>query len=89
MTAPGDLVADALDGGDGDDLFRVRDGEVDRITCGDGNDRVRADQFDVIVDATVGDPTGSCERVDRADASTESDSEEDKVESETEDRQES
>ena len=36
---PGDQVGDTLDGGTGNDRFRTRDGEVDRITCGDGNDR--------------------------------------------------
>ena len=34
-----DQVGDTLDGGTGNDVFRTRDGEVDRITCGDGNDR--------------------------------------------------
>ena len=67
---------DALDGGNGNDRFRVRDGEADLITCGAGFDRVRADQFDVITDVTVGDPTGSCEVVERRDASTESESSE-------------
>jgi len=33
-----DQVGDTLDGGNGDDRFRTRDGEVDRITCGPGND---------------------------------------------------
>ena len=45
---------DALDGGNGNDRFRVRDGEADLITCGAGFDRVRADQFDVITDVSVG-----------------------------------
>ena len=34
VTAPGDQVGDTLDGGNGNDVFRTRDGEVDRITCG-------------------------------------------------------
>ena len=77
---------DALDGGNGNDRFRVRDGEADLITCGAGFDRVRADQFDVITDLSVGDPTGSCEVVERKDASTESQSAENRVQSPKEDR---
>jgi Ca2+-binding RTX toxin-like protein len=61
----GDPVGDALDGGPGDDTFHTRDGELDRITCGDGNDRALLDQFDVITDATAANPNGSCERVAR------------------------
>ena len=44
--APGpgvDQVGDTLDGGNGNDIFRTRDGEVDRITCGAGNDRALLD----------------------------------------------
>ena len=37
----------------------MRDGEVDVIHCGDGIDRVRADQFDAI--------DNDCEHVDRRD----------------------
>jgi Ca2+-binding RTX toxin-like protein len=89
VTAPGDTVADTLDGGAGNDRFRVRDGEADRIACGDGErDRVIADQYDVIVDATPEDSTGSCEQVVRRDASTESDSGERRTESPAEDRAE-
>jgi Ca2+-binding RTX toxin-like protein len=61
----GDPVGDALDGGPGDDVFRTRDGEVDRITCGDGNDLAILDHVDVITDATAANPNGSCERVVR------------------------
>src|SRR3712207_7112167 len=30
-----DTTADALDGGPGNDRFHLRDGEADRVTCGD------------------------------------------------------
>ncbi len=60
-----DQVGDTLDGGEGNDRFRTRDGEVDRITCGEGRDRVFADQVDVIVDADANNPNGSCEVVKR------------------------
>jgi Ca2+-binding RTX toxin-like protein len=66
--APGpgvDQVGDTLDGGNGDDVFRTRDGEVDRITCGPGNDRALLDNVDVITDATAAAPNGSCETVER------------------------
>ena len=43
----------------------------------------------MITDATAEDPTGSCERVDRKDASTESDSKENSTESPAEDNDES
>jgi Ca2+-binding RTX toxin-like protein len=62
-----DTTADTLDGGNGNDRFRVRDGEADRITCGEGRDRAVLDNVDVITDATAGNPNGSCERVDRRD----------------------
>ena len=39
---------DTLLGGGGDDTFRARDGEVDTIACGLGNDVVFADADDVI-----------------------------------------
>jgi Ca2+-binding RTX toxin-like protein len=74
VASSGDPIGDTLNGGDGNDRFHTRDGEVDRITCGAGFDRVRADQFDLITDATPSDQTGSCEVVVRRDASTESDS---------------
>ena len=66
--APGpgvDQVGDTLDGGPGNDRFHTRDGEVDRITCGDGVDIALLDQVDVITDATAANPKGSCERVVR------------------------
>ena len=66
--APGpgvDQVGDTLDGGNGDDTFRTRDGEVDRITCGAGADLALLDYVDVITDATAAAPNGSCEDVDR------------------------
>ena len=44
----GDPNGDSLTGGDGDDRFRVRDGEVDAVHCGNGRDRVFADQFDAV-----------------------------------------
>ncbi|MBI5104376.1 MAG: hypothetical protein HZB46_05205 [Solirubrobacterales bacterium] len=60
-----DQVGDTLDGGPGNDRFRTRDGEADRITCGDGDDRAFLDEVDVITDATAENPKGSCERVQR------------------------
>ena len=63
----GDPVGDSLDGGNGDDTFRTRDGEVDKITCGPGNDKAILDNYDVITDAGPGNPNGSCERVERRD----------------------
>ena len=83
--APGpgvDQVGDTLDGGNGDDVFRTRDGEVDRITCGAGNDRALLDNVDVITDASAEAPNGSCEMVIRKAARGAGDSR-------SEDRQES
>jgi hypothetical protein len=60
-----DTVGDALDGGPGNDRFFTRDGEVDRITCGDGLDVAQLDTVDVITDATTANPNGSCEKVVR------------------------
>ena len=58
VSAIGDTEGDELSGGEGNDRFRVRDGEVDLVHCGGGDrDRVLADQFDQ-VDA-------DCERVHR------------------------
>jgi hypothetical protein len=62
-----DTAGDALDGGNGDDVFRTRDGEADKITCGPGNDRALLDTVDVITDATAATPNGSCETVIRQD----------------------
>jgi Ca2+-binding RTX toxin-like protein len=60
-----DQTGDTLDGGPGDDRFHTRDGEVDRITCGDGYDVALLDRVDVITDATPTDLNGSCEKVVR------------------------
>ena len=49
--------ADTLDGGFGNDRFYVRDGEADKVTCGPGFDRVRADYKDVVAN--------DCERLSR------------------------
>jgi Ca2+-binding RTX toxin-like protein len=52
--APADVTrepnepADTLDGGEGNDVFHVRDGEADNVTCGGGADVVRADFKDVV-----------------------------------------
>jgi Ca2+-binding RTX toxin-like protein len=48
VAAIGDPDGDELSGGPGADRFRVRDGETDRVHCGDGRDRVVADQFDAV-----------------------------------------
>ena len=48
VAAIGDPEGDELSGGNGRDLFRVRDGEVDLVHCGEGRDRVLADQFDAV-----------------------------------------
>jgi Ca2+-binding RTX toxin-like protein len=71
----GDPEGDELSGGNGRDRFRVRDGEVDLVHCGDGVDRVRADQFDAV--------DNDCEHVDRRDVTSL-----DQVEDETENRAE-
>lgn len=60
-----DMVGDTLDGGNGDDVLRTRDGEADRITCGAGVDRALLDHVDIIADATPDNPKGSCEIVRR------------------------
>ena len=60
-----DTAGDTLDGGPGNDTFRTRDGEVDKITCGDGNDLALLDTVDAITDATAANPNGSCEKVIR------------------------
>ena len=48
VSALGDPVGDELHGGNGADRFRVRDGEVDKVHCGDGRDSVLADQYDQV-----------------------------------------
>jgi Ca2+-binding RTX toxin-like protein len=54
VAAIGDPNGDELSGGRGRDRFRVRDGEADRVFCGDGRDRVIADSRYVL---------SGCERV--------------------------
>jgi len=41
-------LEDQIDAGPGDDTVLARDGFADRIKCGEGNDRVLADQLDVV-----------------------------------------
>ena len=53
-----DPVGDTLHGEGGNDRIHVRDGEVDKVDCGDGVDRVIADSFDQIA--------ADCEKVTRA-----------------------
>jgi Ca2+-binding RTX toxin-like protein len=60
-----DQAGDRLDGGNGNDTFHTRDGEADLITCGEGKDTALLDNADVIVDATILEPSGSCEKVVR------------------------
>ena len=62
VTAIGDAEGDELSGGNGRDLFRVRDGEVDLVHCGADRDHVLADQFDVV--------DNDCEHVDRRDVTS-------------------
>lgn len=75
-----DTVADTLHGGPGDDRFRTRDGEADRIDCGDGQDVAFLDPVDVIADATPDDANGSCEVVHRAAPAAREDAHEDAAE---------
>ena len=60
-------TGDVVRGEGGDDVVRTRDGEPDRVECGDGDDRAVLDPHDLITDATAAQPNGSCERVERAD----------------------
>src|SRR4051794_12319223 len=62
-----DTTGDTLDGGNGNDRFHTRDGEVDHITCGEGRDIALLDNVDVIDDASAAAPNGSCEKVVRKD----------------------
>jgi Ca2+-binding RTX toxin-like protein len=62
VSAIGDTEGDELSGGDGGDRFRVRDGEVDLVHCGEGRDTVLADQFDQV--------DNDCERVLRRDVTS-------------------
>ena len=48
---------DALIGGPGNDTIKARDGHADRINCGRGNDRVKADRKDKVAK--------NCEHVSR------------------------
>jgi hypothetical protein len=75
VTVIGDPDGDELAGGEGGDRFFVRDGEIDKVHCGGGNDRVRADQFDQV--------DNDCEQVDRRDI-TSLDQVEDQEENRTE-----
>jgi Ca2+-binding RTX toxin-like protein len=59
-----DTTGDNLTGGEGDDRFRVRDGEVDQISCGPGNDTAWVDTVDQI-DGLPAGQNGSCETVHR------------------------
>ena len=63
--ARADGTGDTLNGGPGNDTFRTRDGQPDKIDCGPGIDVVFADFKDIIVDATPANANGSCERVVR------------------------
>jgi hypothetical protein len=49
---------DTVDAGEGDDTVNVPDGSVDKVTCGNGVDTVRAD--------TVDEVAPDCENVERA-----------------------
>jgi Ca2+-binding RTX toxin-like protein len=60
-----DTQGDTLHGGKGNDTFRTRDGEADRIDCGPGDDTALLDFKDVILDAMAANPNGSCEHVIR------------------------
>ena len=60
-----DGTGDTLNGGPGNDTFRTREGQPDKIDCGPGIDVLFADFKDIIVDATAANANGSCERVVR------------------------
>ena len=60
-----DGTGDTLVGGPGNDKFRTREGQPDKIDCGEGFDIALADFKDIIVDASAANPKGSCERVIR------------------------
>src|SRR5207245_8027496 len=60
-----DQNGDSLDGGPGDDVIHTRDGEVDGVLCGPGNDTAILDKVDVIVEATPAYPNVSCEKLCR------------------------
>jgi hypothetical protein len=53
--AGGDVIdpggdSDFVDAGPGNDRILARDGSIDRIECGDGNDQAVIDAFDVVTD---------------------------------------
>jgi len=62
--------SDVITGGDGDDVIDARDGAVDTVTCGAGEDVAKLDDDDVIADATADNPNGSCETVLRGDSAS-------------------
>jgi len=66
VTGPGDIAGDVVRGAAGNDRIRVRDGELDVISCGPGFDVALLDFADVIEGATAAAPDGDCERVRRA-----------------------
>jgi Ca2+-binding RTX toxin-like protein len=65
VTGPGDIAGDVVRGGEGNDRIRVRDGELDVISCGPGADVAILDFADAIEGATAAAPQGDCERVRR------------------------
>jgi hypothetical protein len=65
VSGPGDIAGDVVRGGDGDDRIRVRDGELDVISCGPGADVAIVDFADAIEGASAQAPDGDCERVRR------------------------
>ena len=82
----GSATVDTVVGGAGNDKIHTRDGEADRIDCGDGKDQAFLDLEDVIVDATDANPNGSCERVVRMAPKLGEDSSENKTQSPSEDQ---
>ena len=60
VRGPNDTQGDVLHGGNGNDTFRVRDGEQDTVDCGPGVDTVYADFKDVLTNPA------ECEVVNRA-----------------------
>lgn len=61
VTNLSDRVGDYVDAGHGNDSIKSADGYEDKIVCGDGTDKVIADQFD--------DIDKDCEKVTRIDKS--------------------
>jgi Ca2+-binding RTX toxin-like protein len=79
VTAPGDPLGDTLFGEAGNDTIHVRDGEVDNVDCGGGdNDRVIADSFDIVA--------ANCEHVFRRDPAPRQDASENSTQSPADDR---